>query len=53
MRSSVHSGKDFSGGDLLLTEHRPRLQSRPIVVPLRRGDIAIIPPAAARYATPG
>lgn len=36
-------GKDFSGGDLLLTEHRPRLQSRPIVVPLRRGDIAIIP----------
>lgn len=36
-------GRDFSGGELLLTEQRPRLQSRPIVVPLRQGDIAIIP----------
>lgn len=36
-------GEDFSGGELLLTEQRPRLQSRPIVVPLGLGDIAIIP----------
>lgn len=36
-------GEDFSGGELLLTEQRPRQQSRPIVVPLRLGDIAIIP----------
>ena len=38
-------GDDFSGGELLLTEQRPRMQSRPRVVPLRQGDIAIIPSA--------
>jgi len=36
-------GEDFSGGELLLSEQRPRLQSRPVVVPLRRGDIALFP----------
>lgn len=36
-------GEDFSGGELVLTEQRPRMQSRPVVVPLRRGDIAILP----------
>lgn len=36
-------GEDFSGGELLLTEQRPRMQSRPMVVPLRRGDIALFP----------
>ena len=31
-------GKDFTGGEFVLTEQRPRMQSRPSVVPLRRGD---------------
>lgn len=35
-------GRDFDGGDLILTERRPRMQSRPFVVPLRRGDAAIV-----------
>jgi hypothetical protein len=34
-------GADFTGGEFALTEQRPRMQSRPIVVPLRRGDAAI------------
>ena len=31
-------GKDFSGGEFVMTEQRPRMQSRPMVVPLRQGD---------------
>jgi hypothetical protein len=31
-------GEDFSGGEFILTEQRPRMQSRAEVVPLRRGD---------------
>jgi hypothetical protein len=31
-------GNDFTGGEFVLTEQRPRMQSRPMVVPLRRGD---------------
>lgn len=31
-------GRDFSGGEFVLTEQRPRMQSRAEVVPLRRGD---------------
>jgi hypothetical protein len=31
-------GKDFSGGEFVLTEQRPRMQSRPEVVPLGQGD---------------
>jgi hypothetical protein len=31
-------GRDFSGGEFVLTEQRPRMQSRPEVVPLRQGD---------------
>jgi uncharacterized protein len=31
-------GKDFTGGEFVLTEQRPRMQSRPEVVPLRQGD---------------
>jgi hypothetical protein len=31
-------GEDFSGGEFVMTEQRPRMQSRPIVVPLRQGD---------------
>ena len=30
--------RDFSGGEFLLTEQRPRMQSRPEVVALRQGD---------------
>jgi len=29
---------DFTGGEFVMTEQRPRRQSRPIVVPLRQGD---------------
>jgi hypothetical protein len=31
-------GEDFDGGELVLTEQRPRMQSRVEVVPLRRGE---------------
>jgi hypothetical protein len=31
-------GEDFSGGEFVLTEQRPRMQSRPEVVPLSQGD---------------
>jgi hypothetical protein len=30
--------RDFTGGDFVLTEQRPRMQSRVEVVPLRQGD---------------
>jgi hypothetical protein len=33
-------GKDYTGGELVLTEQRPRMQSRAEVVPLRQGDAA-------------
>jgi hypothetical protein len=31
-------GRDFEGGEFVLTEQRPRMQSRAHVVPLRQGD---------------
>ena len=31
-------GRDFSGGEFVLTEQRPRMQSRAEVVPLGQGD---------------
>ena len=31
-------GADFTGGEFVLTEQRPRMQSRPIVVPLAKGE---------------
>ncbi|MFL6693385.1 MAG: 2OG-Fe(II) oxygenase, partial [Ramlibacter sp.] len=34
-------GDAFEGGELVLTEQRPRMQSRPLVVPLRQGDAAV------------
>ena len=34
-------GEDFTGGEFVLTEQRPRMQSRPEVVPLRQGDAAV------------
>jgi uncharacterized protein len=36
-------GNDFSGGEFVLTEQRPRMQSRVEVVPLCRGDGVIFP----------
>src|SRR5450830_1844719 len=35
-------GADFQGGEFVMTEQRPRMQSRPMVVPLRLGDAALI-----------
>ncbi|MFX1765429.1 2OG-Fe(II) oxygenase [Paraburkholderia sp. A1RI-2L] len=34
--------RDFTGGEFVMTEQRPRMQSRPMVVPLALGDAAII-----------
>ena len=34
-------GKDFTGGEFVLTEQRPRMQSRAEVVPLGRGDAVV------------
>jgi hypothetical protein len=34
-------GEDFEGGEFVLTEQRPRMQSRVQVVPLRRGEAVI------------
>jgi hypothetical protein len=34
-------GEDFEGGEFVMTEQRPRLQTRPMVLPLRKGDAAI------------
>ena len=31
-------GRDFTGGEFVLTEQRPRMQSRAEVVPLRQGE---------------
>lgn len=46
-------GEDFEGGEFVLTEQRPRRQSRAEVVPLRRGDAVVFavnerPAAGAR-----
>lgn len=34
-------GADFEGGELVLTEQRPRMQTRAMVLPLEKGDAAI------------
>jgi hypothetical protein len=33
--------RDFTGGEFVLTEQRPRMQSRPEVVPLRQGNAVV------------
>lgn len=33
--------RDFTGGEFVLTEQRPRMQSRPEVVPLSQGDAVV------------
>lgn len=35
--------RDFTGGEFVLTEQRPRMQSRAEVVPLRQGDAVVFP----------
>jgi len=35
--------RDFSGGEFLLSEQRPRMQSRAMVVPLGQGDAVVFP----------
>lgn len=34
-------GVDFEGGEFMMTEQRPRMQTRGAVVPLRRGDAVV------------
>jgi hypothetical protein len=34
-------GEDFTGGEFVLTEQRPRMQSRATVVPLRQGEAVL------------
>jgi len=34
--------KDFNGGEFVITEQRPRMQSRPEVISLHQGDVSII-----------
>jgi hypothetical protein len=41
-------GRDFTGGEFVLTEQRPRMQSRPEVVPLRQGDAVVLQCITAR-----
>jgi len=36
-------GRDFTGGEFVLTEQRPRMQSRAMVVPLHEGDAVVFP----------
>lgn len=35
-------GEDFEGGEFVMTEQRPRMQTRAMVLPLRKGDAAIL-----------
>lgn len=44
-------GRDFTGGELVLTEQRPRMQSRAEVVPLARGDAVVF--AVSQRPVPG
>jgi uncharacterized protein len=33
--------RDFTGGEFVMTEQRPRMQSRPMVLPLHQGDAVV------------
>jgi uncharacterized protein len=35
-------GRDFDGGEFVMTEQRPRMQTRAMVLPLQQGDAAVI-----------
>ena len=41
-------GRDFTGGEFVLTEQRPRMQSRAEVVPLRQGEARASPSTTGR-----
>jgi hypothetical protein len=34
-------GDDFEGGEFVITEQRPRMQTRVSVIPLRKGDAVV------------
>ena len=36
-------GADFTGGEFVMTEQRPRMQSHAMVVPLQQGNAVIFP----------
>lgn len=36
------AGTEFQGGEFVMTEQRPRMQSRPLILPLQLGDLALI-----------
>lgn len=41
LQAAVLLSKDFEGGEFVLTEQRPRMQSRVAVVPLAQGDAVV------------
>lgn len=41
LRATLLLNGEFTSGEMILIEQRPRRQSRPIVVPLRRGDAVV------------
>lgn len=41
LQAAVLLSRDFEGGEFVLTEQRPRMQSRVSVVPLAQGDAAV------------
>jgi hypothetical protein len=43
LQAAILLSEDFEGGEFVLTEQRPRMQSRVEVVPLKRGDMVIFP----------
>jgi len=45
-------GRDFTGGEFVLTEQRPRMQSRPEVAPLAQGDALVFAVAHRPVAGP-
>ncbi len=42
-------GVDFRGGELAIAEQRPRMQSRPMVVSLKKGDVAVFSSGARPF----
>ena len=41
LQAAVLLSRDFEGGEFVLTEQRPRMQSRVSVVPLAQGDAVV------------